>query len=41
MTKIDKKKEPGIAALKTKQRQVVAKIGYMKKGGKVKKKKRK
>ena len=41
MKKIDKKKQPGLAALKKKRPDVVAKMGYMKKGGRVKKKKRK
>ena len=39
MKKIDKKKQPGLAALKKKRPDVVAKMGYMKKGGKVGKKK--
>ena len=41
MKKIDKKKQPGLAALKKKAPQVVAKMGYMKKGGRVKKRKKK
>ena len=39
MKKIDAKKQPGLAKLKKKAPQVVAKMGYMKKGGRVKKKK--
>ena len=35
MKKIDAKKQKGLAALKKKAPQVVAKMGYMKKGGKV------
>jgi len=38
MKKIDAKKQPGLAKLKKKAPQVVAKMGYMKKGGRVKKK---
>ena len=41
MKKIDKKKQPGLAALKKKAPQVVAKMGYMKKGGMVSKSKMK
>ena len=37
MKKIDPKKQKGLAALKKKAPQVVAKMGYMKKGGRVKK----
>jgi len=33
--KIDPKKQPGLAKLKKKAPQVVAKMGYFKKGGKV------
>ena len=40
MKKIDPKKQKGLAALKKKAPQVVAKMGYMKKGGSVKKKKK-
>ena len=36
MKKIDPKKQKGLAALKKKAPQVVAKMGYMKKGGIVK-----
>ena len=39
MKKIDPKKQKGLAALKKKRPDVVKKIGYMKKGGRVKKKK--
>jgi hypothetical protein len=41
MKKIDAKKQKGLAALKKKAPQVVAKMGYMKKGGRVKKRKKK
>ena len=40
MKKIDKKKQPGLASLKKKRPDVVAKMGYIKKGGRVKKKKK-
>ena len=40
MKKIDKKKQPGLAALKKKRPDVVKKMGYMKKGGRVKKSKK-
>ena len=41
MKKIDAKKQPGLAKLKKKAPQVVAKMGYMKKGGRVKQRKKK
>tara|TARA_Y100000114_G_scaffold24182_1_gene19896 strand:- start:621 stop:812 length:192 start_codon:yes stop_codon:yes gene_type:complete len=37
MKKIDPKKQKGLAALKKKNPEVVAKMGYKKKGGKLKK----
>jgi hypothetical protein len=40
MKKINKKKQPGLAALKKKRPDVVAKMGFMKKGGRVKKRKK-
>ena len=39
MKKIDPKKQKGLAALKKKRPDVVKKMGYMKKGGRVKKSK--
>ena len=41
MKKIDAKKQKGLAALKKKAPQVVANMGYMKKGGRGKKRKKK
>ena len=40
MKKIDAKKQKGLAALKKKAQQVVEKRGYMKKGCRVKKRKK-